>query len=132
MNAFSNVNIKDKLCGDCACTGFAPTATFAYDAGAGTITVTNATTYPAGDSAKQMLVKAIDKDAGQVVGNSTSATGVVTLDVSGLNNAEGFTVLVTVETTKQCISDGHAKWIGIAITEGSVSFWDKDNDALTV
>lgn len=134
MNAFSNENIKDKLCGGCECSGFAAALAFSYNAGASTITVTDNSTYEAGDARKIVHLKVIDKNGAEVVGNIAAADGddAVTLSTATLDASGGFRINATVVTNNGCISDGHAEAIGISVTEGDFGYWDKDNNSITI
>lgn len=131
---FDNSNLKDNLCGGCECTGFTPSVGFVYDSGAGTITVTDNSTYPAGDGRKIVNLRVTDKAGTKVDGNIAEADGddAVTLDVSGLDLSEGYRIDATVVTTAGCISDGHAGRIGMLITSGNIGSWDKDSITITI
>jgi hypothetical protein len=126
---FDNSNLKDNLCGGCECTGFTPSVTFVYSAGGGTVTVTDASTYPAGDARKIVNLRVTDKAGTKVDGNIAAADGddAITMNVSSLDLSEGYRIDATVVTTAGCISDGHAGRIGMLITEGAIGSWDKDS-----
>lgn len=132
MGAISNSNLKTGLCGGCDCTGFIPNITFTYDAGAGTITVTDASTYGAGDSRKIVHIRVTDKDGKKVVSNIAAADGddAVTVDVSSLDLSEGFRLDCTVVTDAGCISDGHYGRIGMISAAGTLGSWDKDSSTV--
>ena len=131
MLSFLNENIKDKLCGGCECTGFTPSVTWTYNAGTNTVVATDASTYPAGDDRKIVHLTVYDKRGGKVLSSITAADGddAQSFSVAALDNSEGLTLLATVITEEGCISDGHANLLNAA---GSVGYWDKDNDALTI
>ncbi len=134
MNAFDNTNLKSGVCGGCDCTGFVPNVTFTYDAGAKTITITDASTYPDTDARKIVNLRVCDKNWKTVDGNiaSDDGDGAVTLDLSALNLSEGFVVNATVLSNGGCISDGHWGRIGMIATAGTLENWDKDNNNIII
>lgn len=134
MSAIDNSNLKTGLCGGCECTGFIPAVTFSYNSGAGTITVTEASTYAAGDARKIVNLRVSDKNGDKVVSNISEADGddAVTIDVSTLDLSEGYRLDATVVTTAGCISDGHAGRIGMLITSGAIGSWDKDSRTIEI
>jgi hypothetical protein len=134
MQAFKNDNIKDKLCGGCDCTGFEPGATFEYDADAGTIVVTDTTSYGSGVDRKIVHVGVYDRNGEKALNSIAAADGddAITIDVSDLDASGGFKIMVTVVSDSGCLSDGHAEAVGISITAGDVGYWDKDNDRQTI
>jgi hypothetical protein len=134
MNAFSNENIKDNLCGGCDCVDFAPSLGFVYDDNAATIVVTDNSVYSAGDSRKVVQISIRDKNGDKAVSSISAADGddAVTVSVSALDPSGGFTILATVVSANGCISDGHADFVGLNVTSGDLGYWDKDNDAITV
>lgn len=131
MQAFSNANIKDNLCGGCDCTGFAPALAYTYNEGTGAIVVTDATVYPTGDYRKVIHVSVHDGVNTPVKGSMTSGDvdNAITLDASGLDDSDGLKLLATIVTNEGCISDGHAWNIGAA---GNFGKWDKDYDSHAV
>jgi hypothetical protein len=131
MQAFSNENLKDNLCGGCDCTGFAPSVTFTYNAETGSLVVTDATTYPAGAARSVVKFSVHDKSGNKVIGSIASDDGddAVTVSLSDLDGSEGIDILATVVSDDGCISDGHYSNIGAA---GALGKWDKDNDAVIV
>jgi hypothetical protein len=134
MNAFDNTNLKTGVCGGCDCSGFVPSVTFTYNSGAKTITVTDATTYPATDDRKIVNLRVCDKNWKTVDGNIAAADGddAVTLDVSSLDLSEGFVLNATVLSNGGCISDGHYGRLGMVATAGTLSSWDMDNNNLVI
>lgn len=134
MKPFSNDNIKDQLCGGCDCTDFTPSVTFIYDPEAKTIAFTDASTYGTGDSRKIVHVTVYDKDGSKVLGNIAAADvdDAVTVSTATLDVSEGFTLLGTVVSANGCLSDGHAKLVGVSVTNGALGSWDKDNDSISV
>lgn len=126
MGAISNDNIKDKLNSFVDWAGFVPSLTFAHNFGAKTITITDASTYPGGDSRKIVKVEVRDANAKKVI-DSISAADVdnaITISTATLDYSDGLTILATVVTTIGRISDGHATGINGGVTAGAVGSWD--------
>lgn len=134
MSAIDNSNLINNLCGGCECTGFVPAVTFSYNSGAGTITVTEASTYAAGDARKIANLRVSDKNGTKVAGSISEADGddAVTIDVSSLDLSEGYRIDATVVSTAGCISDGHAGRIGMLIAAGAIGSWDKDSRTIEI
>lgn len=134
MSAIDNSNLINNLCGGCECTGFVPSVTFSYNSGAKTITVTDASTYAAGDDRKIVNLRVSDKNGDKVAGNISQADGddAVTISVAALDLSEGYRIDATVVTTAGCISDGHAGRIGMLITAGAIGSWDKDSRTIEI
>lgn len=117
--AFDNTNLKQGLCpGSCNIAGFTPVVTYAYDAVAKTVTVTNASTIPAGDTLKIVHLKVHDKNGGEVRGEIVVAAG-----------GQGYTSAPTVSFTggggtgaagTAVISGG--KVTGVTITNGGSGY----------
>ncbi len=128
MLAFSNENIKDKLCGGCDCTGFVPAITYALSGN--NLTVTDATTYGAGADRKIVQIYVNDKKGNQVSGSIAANDGddAVVVSVAGLDRSEGIDMRVTVVSNVGCVSDGHASNLAAS---GSAGSFDKDYDSLT-
>lgn len=127
MQAFSNENIKDNLCGGCDCVGFVPALSYTYNSGTGAIVVTDNSVYPAGDGRKMIHISVHDNVNAPI--KSSADAGTVNVDASTLDDSDGLAILATVVTDNGCISDGHA-W-NIKAT-GNFGKWDKDYDAITV
>lgn len=72
MNAIDNANLL-RLCNDCGAVGFVPSMTYSYEDGI--ITVTNASTIPAGDTLRHIKIKVHDFFGNHVVGGIVAATG---------------------------------------------------------
>lgn len=129
MKAFSNDNIKDNLCGGCDCTGFVPAITYAYSGS--TVTVTDATAYPAGTERAIVHIAIFDEAGGKAVGTITGDDGddAQAVSVAELDPSEGLDMLVTIVSTGNCVSDGHASNLGAT---GSAGFFDKENNSIFV
>lgn len=134
MNAFSNANIKDKLCGGCDCTGFAPAVGLNLNTGTNILTITDTTTYGTGAARKIVQIVIVDRNAKKVYANipAADADGIITADVSTLDRSEGLTVQATVISDKGCISDGSYYGLGVLATVGSMGAWDKDFNNITL
>lgn len=132
MNGFSNLPIKDALCGGCNCTGFAPSVAFVYDPTAHTIVFTDNSTYPSADSRKIVQLYVKDDNAKIITGSIASGATTATLDVSTLDASQGFILLVTVISASGCLSDGEAYKVGVSVNAGNIGKWDKDYDAINV
>ena len=108
--------------------GFVPSATFAYNAGAHTLTVTDASTYPAGDDLGIMHIKVYDEFGGEKSDKITVGAGNKAVDVSALDALKGLSVKVTVVTDNGLAATGGAYHIGsTAPVSGSMRYWNKDN-----
>lgn len=73
INTIDNTNLLN-MCRDCGAVGFIPSCAYTYDAVAATITVTNSSTIPAGDTLKLVKVRAHDFYGNEIRG-SIEATG---------------------------------------------------------
>lgn len=73
-NAVDNSNLL-QMCKDCGAVGFVPTVTYAYDAGAATVAITNSSTIPAGDALKRVKFAVHDCFGNQVTGHIDVAAG---------------------------------------------------------
>lgn len=134
MNAFSNTNIKDKLCGGCDCSDFVAAVSFVY-AAPDTLTLVDESVYGSGDSRKIVKITLIDKFGNKMVSSIAAADGDDTIAMNpsaSLNLAEGFSILATVVSDKGCISDGSSHGVGVNTAAGDLGYWDKDNNALTI
>jgi hypothetical protein len=133
MNAFDNTNLVSGLCGGCDCTGFVASVTFTYNAGAGTITFTDASTYSSGTNRKIVRLRVVDHNGKTIDGNIAAADGddAVTVDVSSLDASEGLALKATVVQDDGCISDGHYGRIGMALpAAGTFGSWDRESSKI--
>lgn len=133
MKAFSNDNIKDKLCGGCECTGFAAAISFIY-AAPNTLTLSDESVYGT-DSRKIIKFTLVDKFGNKISGSMAGDDGddSIVMDPSaGLDLSYGFSILATVVTDNGCISDGSVHEVGVNTAEGSLGYWDKDNNSGTI
>jgi len=74
MNVIDNSNLL-QMCKDCGAVGFVPALSYVYDAGAGTVVVTNSSTIPTGDVLNKIKVRVHDFFGGEVRGEIFGHTG---------------------------------------------------------
>lgn len=120
-----NTNLLN-MCRDCGLPGFEPKASYAYNFGAKTVTVTDASVIPAGVALKKVKVKVHDFYGGTAVGEIAAAAGNVVIDVSGLDLSKQLAIAVTVILDNGGIADGGAYGIGAA---GDIGAWDVQRNA---
>jgi hypothetical protein len=90
-------------------TGFNPVLNYAWDGVAKTVTVTDATAFPAGDAFQNVNVQVHDRFGGTVKGNIAAAAGNTgAMDVSSLNPTKGLAVTATIITNKGLTATGTA------------------------
>jgi hypothetical protein len=104
MQAINNTGILN-ICGSCNCTGFAAGVSYAYDAGAKTITVTEGSTFPAADALAIVHVYVTDKHGNSKYGKIEAAGGNVVINVAAMNANGGFNIIATVVSNDKCIGD---------------------------
>lgn len=87
------------------------------------LTVTDSTSYPAGDAREKVHVEVYDKKGNKGVGAIGSSPDNATLDVValGLDPSEGISVAVTVVSTSGKRKDGSAHGIGVINNAGWVN-----------
>ncbi len=110
----------------CGCPAFAPVVTMLYVAADEEITLTDSTTFSAGDGFKKINVSATDADGVVVKGAITAAAGDAVLDVSTLNQSKPIRVSATVVSDGGCMSDGSAYLLPGNEAEVALTNWDKD------
>lgn len=104
MTGFETNVLQNDLCNGCDCTGFAPKLTYEADGTAKTVTVTDASTFGAGDALLAVNVWVYDKNGNEAVGNIAVAAGNDVIDVSGLDLAL-LDIKATVVSTAGCKTD---------------------------
>lgn len=104
---------------NCNIPGFAPKATYAYDDVAKTVTVTDATTLPAGETLKVIHAKVHDDFGNSAYGHIDALAGNVAVDVSSLKPENGLILKVTI-VSDNYVADGLAK----VLANGEVGYWD--------
>lgn len=127
MNTIDNTNLLN-MCRDCGAVGFIPSVSYAYDAVAETVTVTNASTIPADDALSVIKIRVHDffgKEVRSVVPSAAPTTPVV-VDVSDLDNSKGLSLTVTIFTDEHIAADGGAYGLQAA---GNVGNWDVQKNA---
>ena len=119
MNAINNSGLLNPI-GVIGTGAFAPSGTYAYNSGAATVTVTDTSTYAAGDSLKILHIYITDTDGTVEYKKITAGGGNVVADVSELDLSGGFNINCTVVTAFRYIGDMSAFQIGVnAPTTGS-------------
>ncbi|WP_313215015.1 hypothetical protein [Soonwooa sp.] len=120
MTGFEKDVLQNELCNNCDCTGFNAAATFAVAATAKTVTVTDTSTFGAGDDLNVINVHVYDKEGKQKHGQITVDAGNVVIDVSTFN-LNSIDILVTVVSTKGCKADlGVYNVVATANSSGAV------------
>ncbi len=101
MKAINNDGILN-ITNRCDCAGFIPSVTYSYDSALDTMTITDASTFPAGDDLAKIRINVTDTHGGDKYSEITAAAGNVVVDTSGLNANGGLNVRVTVITDDGC------------------------------
>jgi hypothetical protein len=123
--AIDNTNLVNYR--GCLPAGFTPALTYAYNAGAKTVTVTDATVIPAGDTLKKIRVRIHDKFGNEVRGSISALLGNTgAVSTATLDDSKGLDITVTITTTNMIAADGGAYHIGAA---GSIANWDIQQNA---
>lgn len=120
MIAIDNANLLAKLPKPPVnTTGFSPVITAAITWGT-SITLTDASTFPSGDSFKKINITINDEDGGTAYGAITSASGNTgAISVAGLKQTGTYTIKATVASALGCLGDGSVI-ISIANTTATV------------
>lgn len=104
---------------------FTPGATWAYNSGAKTVTVTDAAVIVGPDTFSKANVSITDNNGASVVGVIVAAAGNTgALDVSGLNLAGPLTIQVTEASTKGVQGSGQSNWVNATNNAGSIGYWE--------
>ncbi|GEN74078.1 hypothetical protein [Chryseobacterium lathyri] len=119
--------LQNDLCEGCECTGFVAMLTYALDATAKTVTITDTSTFGAGDDLNVVNAHVYDKDGNEKHGQITADAGNVVLDVSSLN-LSSIDILATVISTQGCKADLGSYNIGSVALSGSLG--NKNNQGL--
>lgn len=116
-----NTNLLN-MCRDCGLPGFLPKLTYVFDAVAKTVTVTDASTIPAGVALVKVKVKIHDFYGGTKVGSIAVAAGNTgAIDVSGLTLDKQLAINGTVILDNGGIADGGAYGL---LAAGELGHWD--------
>ncbi|GAB0154760.1 hypothetical protein CHRYSEOSP005_00200 [Chryseobacterium sp. Alg-005] len=127
MTGFEKDVLQNQLCEGCECTGFAAKLNYAVDTEAKTVTITDASTFGAGDDLNVANVHVYDKDGNEKHEQITADGGNVVLDVSSLN-LSSIDILGTVISTKGCKADLGIYNIGSVALSGSLG--NKNNQGV--
>lgn len=125
-NAVDNSNLKDSLhLAGSAVANFSPAVTLAITGG--DLVVTDASTFPAGDSLKKVHVRVIDHLGAELRDTitTTGGGGAKTIDLATINISKPLVVQATVITTNGLIADGRGEIFAVTGGAGAVSKWDK-------
>lgn len=114
-------------------TRLAPVVGFDYDKDTHVLTITDSSTYPSGDSRKQINVEVFDKFGGVVrksftqegdkIDDTLSSDGVANsfaLDLTSLNKTEGVCVIASIETVLRRTSTGSIKGVATIRNTGTL------------
>lgn len=125
VKAIDNANMIGLTTRNVAWDTFAPAVTYVYDPAAGTIVVTDASVIPAGDTLNRVHIKIMDDFGGELRDSITvtGAPGAKTINVTSLNRSKPLTIVATVVTTNNLVSDGTAH--KFYHTSGALGSWDK-------
>lgn len=125
-SVIDNTNLIN-MCRDCGAAGFVPVTSYVFDAEAATVTITDASTIPSGDTRLRVKYKIHDFFGNQVSGAIEAAdSNDDVVDVSTLNRSKQLAVCVTVITTKGIVADGGAYGLMAA---GNIAHWDVQRTA---
>lgn len=119
VQAIDNSGILHYRQGSCTILGFTPKVSYAFDATAKTVTVTDASVIPAGDTFKIIHVHVHDNVGGEVDGEINAAAGNVAIDVSTLDLSRPLNITATLTTVNQISADGSAYNLQAAGTLGT-------------
>ena len=122
MTPISNSGILNLNASSCA-VGFAPSATYAYSSGGSTMTITDTSTFGAGDDMGACIVFVHDSFGNVAQGRFTAAGGNVAVSTSSLNATLGLHVRVTIVTDNRLIADLSIYNVGTtSAASGSVAY----------
>ena len=109
MNAFNISGLNQNALGGgipVLLTGFAPSVTIGSIVWGTSLKLTDASTFPAGDSFGKINIEINDQSGGTVLAVITAASGMVNPSTATLNPADSLTIKVTVTSQNGCIADG--------------------------
>ncbi|AZA82164.1 hypothetical protein C1637_09960 [Chryseobacterium lactis] len=119
--------LQNGLCEGCECTGFVAKLNYVVDATAKTATVTDASTFGAGDDLNVANIHVYDKNGKEKHGQITADAGNAVLDISSLN-LSSIDILGTVISTKGCKADLGIYSIGSVALSGQLG--NKNNQGV--
>lgn len=87
----------------------------------GSLTITDLTAYPSGDSRKAINISVFDKFGHEADGYLDNATASIAIDLlgKGINAVDGLDAIATVVSTLDKVKDGTVKGIGSCKTSGN-------------
>lgn len=109
--------LQNGLCDGCG-NGLVPVLTYAVNTGAKTVTVTDASTFGAGDDLNVVNVSVYDKDGKEKHGQITVDAGNVVIDVTGMN-LSSLDIKATVVSTQGAKADLGIYNIGSVAASGN-------------
>ena len=118
MTALETDVLQNNLCDDCG-NGMVAKLNYVVDSTAKTVTVTDASTFGAGDDLNVVNVSVYDKDGNRKQGQITADAGNVVLDVSTLN-LNSLDIIATVVSTKGAKADLGTYNIGSTALSGGL------------
>lgn len=116
-NGIDNSNLL-QMCKDCGAVGFVPSVSYVYDAGAGTVAFTNASTIPSGANLLKVKVSVHDCFGGEVrgvIGVGTGGSGytsapTVTFTGGGGSGAAAHAVITNGKVTSIVVDSGGSSY----------------------
>jgi hypothetical protein len=120
--------VNSILCGNCGCQGFIASISYAVNASAKTVTVTDASTIPSGDTLSKINVRVYDNKTGAFVsGAITAGGGNAVISFPGSDFTD-ISVTATAVTANGCVADLDASHIVSAATSGNLSNAETEDD----
>jgi hypothetical protein len=125
QNAIDNSGLIVAACSfNCNISGFTPVVNYVLDPVAKTLTATDASAFPSGDSFKKVIVRVLDDFGNEVKGSIAAAAGNTgAMSTATLNNSKALTIRATVISTNGLVADGGS--YNFVYTTGTVANWDK-------
>lgn len=121
MIAIDNSGLVN-YCRSCNCSGFIPVLTYAYNAAAKTVTVTNASTVSSPDGWKIGRITVHDQFGNTAYNHIDTVSGNAVVNTATLDASKPYSITATLVTNGGCTADGSASKIGAA---GALGGWDK-------
>lgn len=126
MTPISNSGMLNLNAASCA-VGFSPSATYAYSSGGSTMTITDTSTFGAGDGIDIIHVYVHDSFGNVALGKIEADGGNVAVSTSGLNATKGLHVRVMFVTDNRLVADASVYNVGsTAPVSGSVLYKNID------
>lgn len=118
------------ICGNCDCGEFVAAVNWSYVASTGILTLTDASTFPAGDGIGAIIIKVSDNKGHVKEARIAVAAGSTTVDLTTggfILSPEGFNILATASTVARCVTDLSAYGVsGTANSTGTLGFKDPE------